>query len=222
MLAPLQANETQQGGFFDINKKSPLHFGVKYWTKVAIKHIKGRFATGYEHAVGPFLKWKPLHGINVQTGLMYSYNPLVTVGVNFTSTKSINGWSGSSSPIEGDIKSKQVDCDSIKFHAISIPLSIRFYPGSDRQFVLHIGPRIMIPLSKAKQVEHGYISIGNMSKEMWQLHSEVNFESSNDLNIGPHLTWDWGFDYNTKSGFTIGMNGLGLMLGFDGTKLLTN
>ncbi|MGI2257296.1 hypothetical protein ACRRVD_01860 [Candidatus Cardinium hertigii] len=218
-----QTDQEHKGAFRDINEGTHWHIGVKLWEKLPLKEIKNRFSNGFETVIGPFVEWKPLHGIGVQTGLMYSYNSLVTAGVNLIKTKSINGWSGSSSPIEGDVESKQVDCDSIKFHAISIPLSIRFYPGSDRQFVLHIGPRIMIPLSKAKQVEHRYISIGNdITKEMMELHSGVNFESANDLKIGIHWTWDCGFAYNTKSGFIIGMNGLGVMLGFDGTKLLSH
>jgi len=203
-----QADQEQQGGIFDTNEECPWHFGVKMWEKLPIKLIKRRFALGCESAVGPFVEWKPLNGIGVQTGVMYTYNYLATIGKDASDSSSI-------------------DCDLVKLRAISIPLSIRFYPGSDRQFVIHIGPRLMIPF-KAKQLYYenfgttdSELSFINKLVKAWEaLNSDQ--QTAADLKIGPHLTWDWGFAYNTKSGFMIGMNGLGPMLGFDGSKLLTN
>lgn len=195
-----------QGSFLDKNEELPWHVGVKAWIKRPIKHVMKRYSNGIESVIGPFVEWKPVHGIGVQTGVMYSHNNLVRMeGGMF------------------NIELKKVDCDSVKFQAISIPFSIQLYPGNDRQFVLHTGPRLMIPLSKAKQVGHGTIyadSRSELFKKAQELHNESDYQKANELEIGPHLTWDWGFAYNTKSGFVIGVNGIGLSLGYDFTKLL--
>lgn len=166
-----------------------------------------------------------MNGIGVQTGVMYAHNRLGTIGI--WGKNLVNGWSGKTTPIKDAPTWRVIDYDAVKFHAISIPLSIRFYPGSDRQFVLHIGPRLIIPF-KAKQLYYDNFRIsdsesdlkGKLDKIFEALKSDE--QTANDLKIGIHYTWDFGFAYNTKSGFIIGMNGLGLMLGFDGTKLLSN
>ncbi|MGI2298651.1 hypothetical protein ACRRVB_02540 [Candidatus Cardinium hertigii] len=219
-----QANEREQGGFFDVNEAFPLHFGAKLWNKSPIKEIQHRLALGHELAIGPFLEWKPLNGIGLQAGLMYVYNHLGTIGMSGGNL--VDGWSGKTTPRKNAPPSTNIDCDIVKFHAISIPLSIRFYPGSDRQFVLHIGPRLMIPF-KGKQTYYDSFPIPDTKSDLKarfeKIFEKFNSEQiSNDVTIGWHLTWDWGFAYNTKSGFIIGMNGLGLMLGFDGSKLLAH
>ncbi|CDG49903.1 outer membrane beta-barrel protein [Cardinium endosymbiont of Bemisia tabaci] len=226
-FAAPQANETEQGGFFDVSEALPWHIGVKLWSKGPIKKIKNRFCLGHEFVIGPFVEWKPLNGIGIQTGVMYSYNRLGTLGADIWGGNLVDGWSGKATPIKDASNGSVIDVDAIKFQAISIPLSIRFYPGSDRQFVLHIGPRLMIPF-KAKQTYYDNIrfsdsesDIKNKLKKILESLDSDN-QTPNELKIGTHLTWDWGFSYNTKSGFIIGMNGIGLMLGFDGTKLLSN
>lgn len=173
-----------------------------------------------------------MSGIGIQIGLMYSYNNLATAGLNWQG-EVVSGWSGNLKPKESNVPNSNlelIDVDYVKFHAISIPLSIRWYPGCERQFVLHGGPRLAIPLSKAKQVcydsesfdtngWHDTLKCFHRLSEHF-FNTESGKKVGNDLEIKNHFTWDFGFAYKTKFGFIIGMNGIGLELGYDCAKLL--
>ncbi|TSJ81055.1 hypothetical protein [Cardinium endosymbiont of Dermatophagoides farinae] len=50
----------------------------------------------------------------------------------------VDGWSGKLKE-RNKSDAASIDVDNVNFHAISIPVSIRFYPGNDRQFALHMG-----------------------------------------------------------------------------------
>ncbi|TSJ81056.1 hypothetical protein [Cardinium endosymbiont of Dermatophagoides farinae] len=62
------------------DKACDWHIGVKAHSKSAIKTVTERFSMGLDFAIGPFVEWKPLDQIGIQTGLMYVYNDLLTGG----------------------------------------------------------------------------------------------------------------------------------------------
>ncbi|MGI2298652.1 hypothetical protein ACRRVB_02545 [Candidatus Cardinium hertigii] len=208
--APLQANETEQGGFFDVNKESPLHFGVKSFIKSPVKHIQTSDpklqAFGLEGGLGPFIEWKPLNGIGIQIGVLYSHNRLFVCNKGILMLPCL---------FSTDKNMMSFKSEGWKFHALSIPLSVRFYPGDSKEgFALHAGVRYVIPIGKTKSYEFEKgdrpifaFLLGNKAPQYKQ-------------NIENHLTLDFGFDYTSTSGLIMGMNGLGFQLGYDFSKLL--
>ncbi|WP_342265464.1 hypothetical protein [Cardinium endosymbiont of Philonthus spinipes] len=216
-----QVGQKQSG----IHEDFPWRIGVKLWHKHPIKTVMDRLSGGLEFALGPFIEWKPFDSLGIQTGVLYSYNDLATAGFNWQ-MRVVSGWSGKP---KKSIKnaSNTIDIDRVKFDAISIPLSIRFYPGSGQQLALYIGTRLLIPVLKAKQICYGFISCNNghkaklfewINQEMEFFKDKSSKQLAHDLEIKSHVTWDLGFDYSTKFGLIVGMNGFGLMLGYDCTR----
>ncbi|WP_419241397.1 hypothetical protein [Cardinium endosymbiont of Nabis limbatus] len=128
------------------DKKCPWHIGIKAWIGHE-KDLPVRRFSDLQPAIGPFVEWKPFDGVGIQTGLIYSYNSLRKL---CDWREVVSGCSGAPKPNEKNSSKMHVGLNRVEFHAISIPLSIWFYPGSDRQFALHGGLRLVIPLSKAK------------------------------------------------------------------------
>lgn len=216
---------------FSQGKEDNWHIGLIMWEKFSFKTIMKRYAMGREFCIGPCVEYKPLDNIGIQTGLLYGYNDLATAGFN-TENEVVDGWSGQLKSRESNTSNNNtelIDVDRVQFRSLNILFSIRWYPGAKRQFLLHVGPRLVIPLFKAKQSSYGFMSSEKNSeyrlstcfnKLIEFLDGKTAKKMNNRLKIKPHFTWDFGFTYNTKWGLIIGMNNIGFELGYDFTKLL--
>ncbi|TSJ81054.1 MAG: hypothetical protein NMK33_00755 [Candidatus Cardinium sp.] len=90
----------------------------------------------------------------------------------------------------------------------------------------------MIPLSKAKRISYDSMSIGSDKEHTFSTYfdeimkfakdkqNKSEKQLADDLEIKSHFTLDFGFDYTTKFGLIVGINGLGITLGYDCAKYL--
>ena len=205
--APAFAKEND--GIFDLNEKFPLHFCLKAFSKGSIRSNTESSSLYFQTGIGPTVEWKPLNGLGIQCGLLYTSNPLEI-----------------ELKIESQNRSNHAKISKRQFHGISVPVYLCFYPGDDRQFVLHAGARWVIPIGDGKKQEIDTIPLTSnkleMLKSLEDMMKHIGERGTNpetNLKIDNFCIVDLGFDYNAKSGFIIGMNGLGLQLGYDFTKL---
>ncbi len=124
-------------------------------------------------------------------------------------------------------------------HNISIPFLFRFYPEKSRQFVLYIGPRFEITLSAKRKIQ--FLDINVQPDDKYDLIAKGFGAVFSKLFTGPRnlsdksaqvsqswfkqkklFHWDFGFEFNGKSGFIMGINQIGIVLGYDGTRLFCN
>ncbi|WP_243518541.1 MULTISPECIES: hypothetical protein [unclassified Candidatus Cardinium] len=203
--------------------------GVKILTKNCFQVLVHRTASGVELAIDIFVGLKLSDKISMQSGLICGYNDLYTVGYYAWKREVISGWSLVHRRPTKTKSTVLLDVDKVTFYAISIPLSIRWYPGSGRQFALHGGPRLMIPISKVEQICCQDLIL-DQNSNFWdqflkfidgKLKHKASNKSLNEIALPSYLTFDFGFDYTFKSGFIIGMNGLGTQIGYDFTHLFT-
>ncbi|WP_243018105.1 MULTISPECIES: hypothetical protein [Candidatus Cardinium] len=203
--------------------------GVKTLTKGCFQVLVHRSASGVELAIDIFVGLKLSDKVSMQSGLICGYNDLYTAGYDAWKREVMDGWSLVHKPPTKTKSTVLLDVDKVTFYAISIPLSIRWYPGSGRQFALHGGPRLMIPISKVEQICCGYFIL-DQNSTFWDqfvdfIHgkskNKASNKSLNEIALPSYLTFDFGFDYTFKSGFIIGMNGLGTQIGYDFTHLFT-
>lgn len=130
--------KASEGGFFDKNEDCPCYVGIKATWRQLVK-LRGYTDSTLEAVedscggsivlIGPFVEWKPLNGIGIQSGLSYSHTSL-------------------------DMKNRElsgIGDGKGQFHALNIPLFVQLYPGSGRQFFIQLGLYYVIPFA-AKQV----------------------------------------------------------------------
>ncbi|TDG94407.1 hypothetical protein [Cardinium endosymbiont of Culicoides punctatus] len=258
-------HQQKKQAFFAKNEGPSLYFGIKSWAKVTKKTIEQNWASGLELSMGPFIEWRPLNGIGIQTGLLYSYNHLcmVSLGINgkrvpdsgifasfYNAFNQINNLDLSKGDRFG------IALDNITLHTLSLPLHFYLHPDKNRQFVLYIGPRLVIALHAAykkflfklnvdanKTQYHikNYIdkidrkmatdgTMGDIAGEIQEgikggiqqlfSRSGIGVPSKRDSIFS--CSWDLGFAYNSSTGFMIGTNGVGIMLGYDFTHLFSS
>ncbi|HLP34914.1 MAG TPA: hypothetical protein VK133_02895 [Amoebophilaceae bacterium] len=133
-----------------------------------------------------------------------SNEPLVERGVEggfsiFFEYKLAN-WFGLRSGIVGSNSSFQsTDLSTIlTIRHVSVPLTACFYPGKDRQWRLFVGPRFGSSMNVELQ------TLGWITKEAKEKLEKKLF-----------VFGDFGFDHESKKGFIIGLDGLGICLGWN-------
>lgn len=208
-----------------------------------------RVFIGVEATIGPIIEWQPLNGMGIQTGLLYSYNYLGIGYCYLPEDKSAALGSIYSPSSARHEKGFYCAVGLVKLHMLSFPLSFRLYPEKTRQLVFYGGPRFRIAFPSAKRRQY-YIDIPNdLDGDYVEQQVNASWKSigTGDLRsltrlvkklINPFVkygtedrlvnvqggrfscVWDIGFEFNGRSGFIIGINGLGLVLGYDFTKLL--
>ena len=98
--------------------------------------------------------------------------------------------------------------EPVILHLLEFPLAFRFYPGSDRQFCLFIAPEITFLLKASRKSR----ATGKKTP--------MDLSSPNKRKV--YMSWmNFGFDYETESGFQLGTQGLGFHLGYNFNKLLS-
>ncbi|WP_342265463.1 hypothetical protein [Cardinium endosymbiont of Philonthus spinipes] len=253
-----------QNNFFGKNGRSSFHIGIKGWVKGTKKVIEQHWALGGELAIGPLVEWHPLNGIALQTGLLYSYNYFFTIDFSVDRKKLLDAGlysfghrliaaiNGLSAKKEGYIA--HTGLDSIAFHAISLPLFIRFYPEKSRKLVCYGGPRFLLLCAGIDRRKHCPIHIdtsiiknifydalkngkaiaderGITVQDIQNIAQGGVFDIYHSIfNIKPDrvqnellpnqvyiwdLIWDFGVEFRGSSGLMIGVNGLGIVLGYD-------
>lgn len=235
-------HEKEQQGFFEKNKAISLHFGVKTWAKATKKTIEQSWASGLEISIGSFLAWKPLNGVEIQTGLFYSWNYLYMIGISVngrmvSDTGMCSFFSnafnqiGNLYPVNNDRFG--VALDRLYLHTISFPLHLRLYPEKTRQLVLYGGPRLVVALHATEKESLFALSLD--ANKIWyhtvkkgilegvkKLLSRDAADTLSQSNEIFSCAWDFGFEYNGNAGFIIGINGLGIVLGYDCTHLFVS
>lgn len=232
-------HEQEQQGFFKKNEAVSLHFGVKTWAKATKKTIEQSWASGLEILIGPFIAWRPLNGVEIQTGLFYSCNYLYMIGISVNGrmvpdTGMCSFFSNAFNQIS-DLDPVNNDrfgiaLDKLYLHTISFPLHLRLYPEKTRQLVLYGGPRLVVALHAtekdplfalsvdANKIWYHTVKKGILAgvKKLFSRDVSDTLIKSNEVFS---CAWDFGFEYNGNPGFIIGINGLGIVLGYDCTHL---
>ncbi|MBX9890196.1 MAG: hypothetical protein K2X94_02925 [Amoebophilaceae bacterium] len=233
----LTYQQSRDKSLFSVNQKLPIHFGVKGWGRLQV----GSFPQiGWECAIGSFVEWRFLNGLGLQTGLFYNFQELVMLDLSLD---------GKSATIKEVVKSAQAEQeDLIKYdlsktygikpglmvlHNISIPLLLRFYPEKSRQLVLYVGPRFTKTVAGKKTIQFMSLNLSPNSKKdiasqglkpfllkcfsgKWSLSGQ---NAALDKMYKSLIYWDFGFEFHGKNGFIMGINQMGLVFGYDCTKL---
>ncbi|WP_339044491.1 hypothetical protein [Cardinium endosymbiont of Tipula unca] len=232
-------HQQEQHRFFEKNEAMSLHFGLKIWAKATKKMIKQSWASGLEVSIGPFLDWRPLNGIGLQTGIFYSCNYLYMIGVSVngkmvSDTGMVSFFSNAFNQISNlDLTNNDrfgVTLDRVHLHTLSFPLHLRLYPEKTRQLVLYGGPRLIVALHATEK--EPLFALSADANKIWYhtvkqgILGGVKELFSRDITDASSLSgklfscaWDVGFEYNGNAGFIIGINGLGIVLGYDCTYL---
>ncbi|ROT47329.1 hypothetical protein [Candidatus Cardinium hertigii] len=228
----------EENSFFAKNKECPWYFGLKGWGKLKQQAIENDWGVGIESGIGPFVEWHPLNGMGIQTGLLYSYHyllPVVQVMLDKERLLGTGLW-----PIKDNaadmLKSFKwdenvltSDVHKVTFHAISVPLYLRLYPEKTRQLALYGGPRLVVAWG-AEKCKIWHMNTSNLKYKLQQrglldknllsdLFAHTPGGPSQTVDLNMIWNWDLGFEFNGKNGFILGINGWGLVLGYDCSRL---
>lgn len=260
-LCPLWAasheTKTDPNKFFSRNHAFPLRVGIKTWikaTKDIVNQPSGQFpyttfqpgcGLGGACALGPFVEWKPLHGIGLQTGLLYAYHHLWSLqmrikGHTIPTTNVKDFFAGVKGSFQKRLQTHslhdlfQASIAPIALHTIHIPLHLRLYPEKTRQLVFYGGGHVILVMYGIRKVQHlsFNINLDNLRhavtekgiQESLKTIFEVPPDGMYDMPIdcvGERVHWEWdiGFQFHGKAGFMLGTYNLGLMFGYDCTNL---
>lgn len=154
--------KTNTHGCFARHQAFPLRIGIKTWAK-ATKDVVNQpvdknppttlqsgCAVGGAFAIGPFVEWKPLHGIGLQTGLLYAYHRLWSLQMRIKDraipTTNIGAlMAGIKETFQETLETPslhdrfQASIAPIALHTVHMPLHLRLYPEATRQLVLYAG-----------------------------------------------------------------------------------
>jgi len=223
--------------FFAVHKKLPWHLGMKGWFRLDVMDLPQSF--GFQATVGPFVEWRFLNGLGIQTGLCYGFHQLLfslSCTLNNQAmkptdfVKKIVRESSKLNVTHPSIRDCKVVINMTALHVISMPFIFRFYPEKTGQLVIYLGPRFAKIIAGKKQVELlGLHLSSGMLHDLIQKGWKPGFKDILSLAkpVAPdnqqlsaqekqfRIYWDVGFEFNGKSGFIMGINQIGLVFGYD-------
>ena len=234
----MTCKQSRDTSLFSVNQKLPIHFGVKSWGRLQL----GSFPQiGWECAIGPFVEWRFLNGLGIQTGLFYNFQELLLLDLSINDKPATIGKFVKTLQTQEKVnllKNNLANDYSAKpglmvLHNISIPLLLRFYPEKSRQLVLYVGPRFTKTVTGKKRIQLMKMELTKNSKydlatkglkqfffnNFAFIRSVAGKDAELDAMYKSLIYWDFGFEFHGKNGFIMGINQVGLVFGYDATKL---
>ncbi|MBX9890239.1 MAG: hypothetical protein K2X94_03150 [Amoebophilaceae bacterium] len=192
-----------------VPQEQKMKFGVKVDSSLALPNFsKQHIRSGNEASLTLFFEWKFANWFGLRSGIGYAGLSVIDISVKNGSLK--------------DTAYGATNHRGLQLNKVGIPLVARFYPGENEKFCLYIGP-LLGWIVGGKEVVLPDVSTQPSIFDLEIIKKIVKDNQGSDLPKSDKkfaLSYDFGFDYETNFGLTIGMEGLGFSLGYNFSSLL--